>query len=47
VPPKRWFPIHQSTRNNIPEDRILKLTTRLDGEMRGMVKKKAIVREKR
>jgi len=33
-------PINQSTRNSIPEHRILELTTRLDGEMTGMVKKK-------
>jgi len=32
-------PIHQSTRNNIPEHRILELTIRLEGEMKGMVKK--------
>ena len=36
-------PIHQNTRtiNYIPQDRILKLT-RLDGEMRGTVKKAVV-----
>ena len=36
-------PIHQSTRNNIPEHRNLELKTRLDGEITGMVKKQSFL----
>jgi hypothetical protein len=42
-PSETLVPIHQSTRNNILEDRILKLTIRLDGEMTGMVKKAIVL----